>query len=141
MTEKDKEKDLLQESANDEAFMFDLLLNVFHESPDAVVLVDPQRHIFRINNQAQFLFGYNESEVVGKPIEIFIPDSLKDRHKSHTEKYADNPRLRAMGEGMQLKAKRKNGTEIPVEINLSPVSTTRGLYVIAIIRRKNDSTA
>jgi|SRR6185295_2487433 len=130
------EEDHLEAAAAEEKFSFDLLLAVFQKLPDAIVILNEDRKIFRVNPQAELLFGYNEIELKNKPIEILVPDSLKERHTTHTQTYVDSPSLRAMGSGIELKAKRKNGTEIPVEINLSPVSTVRGLYVIAVIRRK-----
>lgn len=130
--------DTLENAADDEKFMFDLLLSIFHNSPDAIIIVDESRVIFRANPQAELLFGYTEGQLKGEPIEILLPDALKSKHQEHTKRYSEEPRTRSMGHGLELKAKRRNGDEIPVEINLSPKPTEKGIFVIAIIRKKHE---
>ena len=127
-----------QEILGDDEFVF-LAVMLFNESPDAMVVVDEAGTIRHINNQAELLFGYHRSELKGLSVEVLVPDAVRSQHEAYRTKYADEPRRRAMGSGMELKAKRKSGLEIPVEINLSPVSTPKGMRVIATIRKKRAS--
>lgn len=113
-----------------------LLLTLFNDSPDAILVVDETGVIRHVNNQAQLLFGYHRTELKGQTVELLIPDALKTRHGEHRARYSEDPKLRPMGYGLELRAKKKNGVEISVEINLSPVSTPNGMRVIATIRRK-----
>lgn len=118
----------------DEEFVF-LAVQLFNESPDAIIVVDESGKVKYVNNQAELLFGYHRSELKGQQVERLIPEQLRQQHVQHRQHYSDEPRRRAMGSGVELKALRKNGQEIPVEINLSPVSTPHGLRIIATIRR------
>ena len=129
MEEHDKD-DLL-----DDEFI-SLLLTLFNDSPDAILVVDESGVIKHVNNQAQLLFGYHKTEIKGQLVEMLIPDALASKHREHRARFVDDPKLRPMGYGLELKAKKKNSTEVMVEINLSPVSTPTGMRVIATIRRK-----
>lgn len=120
---------------NEEEFVF-LAIQLFNESPDAIIVVNETGTIKYINDQAELMFGYHRSELDGQPIEILVPDAVRDKHHEYRAHYADDSRRRAMGAGLDLKGKKKNGQEVPVEINLSPVSTPYGMRVIATIRRK-----
>lgn len=117
----------------------DVAIAIFENSPDAYVIVTEAGKIRLVNKQAEFLSGYHRSEMVGQSVEILLPDGIKDAHKKHREQYNKEPKLRPMGSGLDLKIKRKDGETISVEINLSPISTTFGLLIIAVIRRKHDN--
>ena len=121
---------------NEGEFVF-LAIQLFNESPDAIIVIDESGVIKYSNDQAELLFGYHRSELDGQQIELLVPDASREKHVSYRARYMDDPRRRPMGAGLDLKAKKKNGNEIPVEINLSPVSTPYGLRVIATIRRKS----
>ncbi|MBI2077742.1 MAG: MASE1 domain-containing protein [Euryarchaeota archaeon] len=107
---------------------------IIESGPDAFVIVDAKGIMVEVNRQAETLFGYTPEEMVGRPIELLIPDSVKDRHVGYRESYVKDPQPRPMGAGLELKALRKDGTEVPVEISLSPVQTPDGLIVISAIR-------
>lgn len=99
----------------------------------AVVLVDRQGTICQINTQAEKLFGYDASEVMGQKVEQLIPEPSRGRHPLQREEYFAQPTVRPMGAGRDLYGRRKDGSEVPVEIGLSPVSTEHGLMVICSV--------
>lgn len=107
---------------------------VFVESaPVAVVLHDPNGRMSVVNSQAQRMFGYSPGEMVGRPVEILMPERLRRRHVKERVLYMKKPRVRPMGIGLELTAKRKDGREFPVEVSLSPVKTSSGTFVSATI--------
>jgi PAS domain S-box-containing protein len=115
----------------------ELGLVFFDQSPDAAVVVDEDFTIALVNAKAEFLFGYHRSEMIGQNVDMLLPAALVDRHKAHRAGFADDPRPRPMGAGITgLKARKKNGKEIGVEINISPVATSKGFYTIATVRRR-----
>jgi PAS domain S-box-containing protein len=106
----------------------------FRFAPDAVIIVDEAGRISRVNDQAKTMFGFSSRELVGKRIEILIPPRFRDRHIEHRGNYMSAPRLREMGMGLDLYAMRKDGSEFPVDIMLSPADTDEGRIVIATVR-------
>ncbi len=107
---------------------------LLESAPDAMIITDEGSHIQLVNAQTERLFGYTRAELVGQPVEVLIPASLAARHRQHRAAYAQAPKLRGMGVGLDLKGVRKDGTEFPVEISLSPIQTREGLLVAAAIR-------
>jgi PAS domain S-box-containing protein len=103
-------------------------------APDAMVIVDREGHIALVNSQAEHLFGYAREELLGQPIELLVPKRYRPQHPGHRIKYFGDPHPRPMGTGVQLAGRRKNGTEFPVEISLSPVETEDGTLVTAAVR-------
>ena len=103
-------------------------------APDAIVGVNAVGAIVLVNAQTEVLFGYAREELVGQPVEILVPESLRERHPTHRQRYFHEPRTRAMGEGLDLVARRKDGSEFPAEISLSSIETEDGLLVSAAIR-------
>jgi PAS domain S-box-containing protein len=101
---------------------------------DAVVGVDAEGSIILVNIQAERMFGYGRSEMLGKRIELLLPDRLEEAHARHRADYHANPATRPMGVGLDLLARRKDGTEFRVEISLSPLETLKGIQVISAIR-------
>ncbi len=103
-------------------------------APDAMVCVDGGGRIVLVNAQAERLFGYRRHELVGWPVEILVPDLSREAHREHRERYAADPKPRAMGSGMELSARRRDGSAFPTEISLSAIDTDDGILVIAAVR-------
>jgi PAS domain S-box-containing protein len=104
-------------------------------APDAMLVVDDHGWIVLANLQAEKLFGYSGSELLGQKVEVLVPPRFHANHPGHRAEYFDqNPRVRAMGDGLGLCGSRKDGTEFPVEISLSPIQTPDGTMVISAIR-------
>ncbi len=110
-------------------------------APDAVVVVDQTGCIVLANRQTELLFGYDRSELLGQAVEILLPVRLHGRHLGHRNGFMGSPGVRPMGSGLDLTARRKDGSEVPVEISLSPVQTESGLLVSASIRGVSERRA
>jgi len=102
-------------------------------SPTGIVISDRSGRIEDVNAEALRLFGYAREELVGQTIEILLPQRFKDAHQGHRSLYAQDPRKRSMGDGMELFARRKDGTEFPVEVGLGPLATKEGVLVSSTI--------
>ncbi len=103
-------------------------------APDAMVIVDGHGHIALVNAQAERMFGYRRQELVGKGISELIPKRLRPQHRHHFKGYQRDAAARPMGGERELYALRKDGTEFPVEISLSPIETDEGMMVSSAIR-------
>jgi hydrogenase maturation protease len=111
--------------------------------PDAVVVINQRGSIVLINEQTEQMFGYKRGEVLGRPIEILIPERFHRGHIGHRNRYFEAPRSRPMGAKLlELFGRRKDGSEFPVEVGLSPLKTERGTFATSVIRdisqRKRD---
>jgi len=111
-----------------------LFRTLLETAPDAMIIVDRKGCIVIVNSQAESMFGYLREELFGEPVEILLPASLKKSHVKERAGYSVDPHVRPMGRGMELKGLRKDGSEFPVEISLSPVSTDSGSFVSSVIR-------
>jgi PAS domain S-box-containing protein len=103
-------------------------------APDGVVIVGPDGLIRLVNAQAERLFGYGRGELAGLPLGLLIPEGEREHHVAHLEGFFKNPRTRPMGAGLDLVARRKDGSEFPVDISLSTLDTEEGLLVSASVR-------
>lgn len=110
-------------------------------APDAMIATSPDGSIILVNRQAELLFGYERHELIGRPVEMLVPERYAGRHTTHRETYGHNPAMRPMGAGLELFARRKDGSEIPVEISLSPVETADGVIYAAAIRDASERKA
>ncbi len=107
---------------------------LLESTPDAIVIFNGAGGIELINAQTEKLFGYKRDELLGKRIEILLPLRYRQAHARHRKKYCANPHFRPIGFGLELAGRRKDGSEFPVEINLSPMETADGVLVTSIIR-------
>lgn len=103
-------------------------------APDAIVIVDREAHILIVNAQTEKLFGYSREELLGKPVEVLVPKRLRAQHQIHRSGYSRQPKARAMGSELELYGLRRDGTEFPIEISLSPLETEDGLLISSAIR-------
>ncbi|HEY2275289.1 MAG TPA: ATP-binding protein [Steroidobacteraceae bacterium] len=110
----------------------ELARSALDAAPDALIIIDGDGIIRFANRHASVLFGYAHEELVGNRVERLIPERFRARHVGQRESYSAAPRLRAMGAGLVLFARRRDGTEFPVEISLSPVTAERPLVAAAI---------
>ncbi len=94
--------------------------------------------VLQVNSQTEVMFGYERSELIGQRIEILLPDRYARQHVHHREQFAEHPKTRRMGAGLDLWGRRKDGSEFPVEISLSPVPTEDGIVVLSAIRDVSD---
>ena len=119
----------------------ELLAQIFELAPDAKLLVDTGGRIIKANALAEQMFGHDRRDLVGQHIELLIPKRFVTRHVEYRNGYLGSPRTRPMGAGVELFAQRKDGSEFPVDIMLSPVNTGAGTLALAVIRdvteRKN----
>ncbi len=117
-------------SDNDDHIYRDML----ESAPDAIVGVTADGLIAVVNAQTETLFGYSRAELIGQPVEILVPEAVRSLHPPHREKYFRHPTRRPMGAGMELSARRRDGTEFPAEISLSAIDTANGVLVSAAVR-------
>lgn len=108
--------------------------NLLEAAPDAIVIVNRAGEIQLVNTQTERLFGYAREEVLGKSVEILVPQRFHGRHETHRTTYSESPSPRAMGARLELHGLRKDNTEFPVEISLSPLETPEGTLVSSTIR-------
>ena len=102
--------------------------------PDGLVVVDGEGRILEANPKIESLFGYACSELLGSPIETLIPERFRSAHAGHRRIYNREPKLRAMGAGPELCGRRKDGTEFPLDIMLTPVTVGKEHLVLGVVR-------
>jgi len=110
-------------------------------APDAILEIDSSGRIVLINSQVEKLFGYRREELLGKMVEVLIPERFRERHPTYRAGYCAHPVIRPMGSARDLWARRADGTEFAVDINLSPFNGESGPGVICVIRDVSDRKA
>ncbi|HTV81505.1 MAG TPA: PAS domain S-box protein [Acidobacteriaceae bacterium] len=103
-------------------------------APDAIVEVSSDGQIVLVNRIAEEMFGYRRDELIGKSVDMLVPDAVRPQHYRHRDNYLEHPRTRPMGSGLELHARKRDGSLFPVEISLSPIHTEGGVHVTAVIR-------
>jgi two-component system, LuxR family, sensor kinase FixL len=106
---------------------------VVEAAPNAMIMVNQEGQITLANQQAEKTFGYPREELLGRPIEMLVPERVRSDHRGFRHDYFCDPQARPMGAGRELFGRRKDGSEVPVEIGLSPIHTSKGLLVLASI--------
>lgn len=130
------DEDYISKTLKDILRLPNLAVEILVNLPIPLLIVDSNAMIIFSNREAEFLFGYHHTEFIGQHINILLPESVREVHKTHLEKFFSTPRPRAMGYGMELHARLKNGSEIGIEIELRPIPTPDNLVVMASIRKK-----
>ncbi|MBV8196651.1 MAG: PAS domain S-box protein [Candidatus Eremiobacteraeota bacterium] len=115
-------------------FEAETIREVLESAPDAIVIVDERGRIVLSNAQTEKLFGYRRDELIGQTVDALVPSHFRGTHAGHRDRYSHDPRVRPMGAGLQLSGLRKDGTEFPVEISLSPVRAGDETFVASAIR-------
>jgi hypothetical protein len=112
--------------------------NLLEAIPDAIVAVDGAGTILQVNSQTEQLFGYDRKHLIGQKVEMLVPERHRPQHGQHRDDYAHAPKVRRMGAGLELYGRRRDGSEFPVEISLSPVTVEKGTLVLSAIRDISD---
>ncbi|HEY3369226.1 MAG TPA: PAS domain S-box protein [Prolixibacteraceae bacterium] len=130
-TSRDFEEELRQHKKSESKFM-----GLLESAPDAMVITSHEGKILMVNAQTENFFGYQRDELIGKRVEILVPERVHHQHILHRQGYVDHPKVRGMGIGMNLFGRRKDGSEFPVEISLSPMKIMEEdvMMVISAIR-------
>ncbi len=108
--------------------------DLLEHAPDATVIVDGRGCILLVNRQVEEVFGYRRDALIGQDVEILVPDRFRARHPGLRRTFSADPEVRPMGVGLELFGRRRDGSEFPVEISLSPIETTEGALISAAIR-------
>ena len=111
----------------------DLFRLALEAAPTGMIMVNPLGEIALVNTQVEHLFGYDRTELVGARVEMLVPERSRERHPNFRQEFFGDPKARLMGAGRDLFGRRKDGTEVPVEIGLTPLSTPDGEFVLSSI--------
>jgi PAS domain S-box-containing protein len=106
---------------------------VVESAPNAMVMINKEGRITLVNAQTEKLFGYTRGELLGRPVEMLVPDRFQGKHPVYRDEFFRNPHSRSMGAGRDLYGLRSDGTEVPIEIGLNPIQTDEGSFVLAAI--------
>ena len=129
-------RDMTERRSSDESLHKNCKMyeRLFENAPNAVVVVDGRGTIRKVNQQVETFFGYQREELIGRRVEILMPERFHKVHRQHRDGYFANPRIRKMGAGLELYGRTSDGREIPVDIMLSPIETDEGIWASAVIR-------
>jgi PAS domain S-box-containing protein len=130
------------EATGSEALDRSTLVNALLEAaPDGTVVVDAEGSIVLVNSQTEAIFGYPRSHLVGQPVEILVPGEQREGHRGHRSRFAQDPKTRLMGVGLQLVGRHRDGRQIPIEISLSPITVDGRPLTIASVRDVTEQRA
>src|ERR1700758_265083 len=115
-----------------------LSASILEAIPDAIAAVNQQGVIIQVNSQTERLFDYTRDELIGQKIEVLVPEQLRGQHHEHRAQFHAQPKIRRMGSGLDLYGRRRDGSEFPVEISLSPIGTGDAMMVLSVIRDISD---
>lgn len=117
------------------------IASVLDGLPDAVIVINEEGCMQLVNRACELLFGYQRTSLIGQPIEMLLPESLRATHIEHRRRFFREPRTRPMGIGVgrPLTGLHRNDSEMTLEINLSPLVTSRGVLAVAAVRRPKDA--
>src|SRR5689334_19718062 len=116
----------------------DKFRQILDTAPDAMVVVDQRGRIVFVNAQTEKMFGYARERLVGQQLELLIPERFRHSHSGHVGRYFTHPGTRSMGSGLELFGRRADGSELAIEVSLSPVGSDAGFLVSAAIRDITD---
>lgn len=119
---------------SDVAITATVVAGLLDAAPDGILLIDGNGTLLLVNSRIEQMFGYSRSELLGQPVELLLPTALRAGHVRHRDDYAHEPRLRPMGIGLDLRGQRRDGSEFPVDISLSPLVTHDGEWTVAAVR-------
>ncbi|NVB37685.1 PAS domain S-box protein [Pseudenhygromyxa sp. WMMC2535] len=111
-----------------------VFMSILEAAPDAMLAVDREQRVVYANGRMEAVFGYERAELVGQPLELLIPEAARARHREHITRYASDPQVRSMGASRTLFGRHKDGSEVPIDVSLSPAKTEDGLLIAAAIR-------
>jgi PAS domain S-box-containing protein len=119
----------------------DIVWNLVDAAPDGIVLADEAGNILLVNRQTETQFGYDRGELLGRSVDDLLPERFRQVHRAHRTRFRAEPRMRPMGAGISLFGRRKDGSEFPLEISLSPLTVNERLMVVAAVRDITDRVA
>jgi len=111
-----------------------LVAAIIDSAPDGILIVDASGRIAFTNHRLEEMLGYERDALSGRSVEVLVPDEARSAHATYRGRYAAHPRARPMGVGLQLEARRSDGSDVPVEISLSPVQTADAGFTVAVVR-------
>jgi PAS domain S-box-containing protein len=111
---------------------------LFDSAPDALIVIDDEGKIIRVNQQVEILFGYLKYELLGQKVNKLLPERFRHLHENHVSNYMLDPHKRQMGAGLELLGRKKDGIEFPVDVMLSPLSRVNKKYTLGTVRDITD---
>ena len=113
-----------------------LLSQLVEVLPDAILVINREGQIVLVNTQCELLFGYHRDDLLGKVVEVLLPESMREPHRGFRDRFFADPRVRPMGSGQVLPGLHRDGSALALDINLSPLISREGVYAVAVLRRR-----